>query len=295
MTRTEAIRNIFFAHKYRLLITYTLFSLEMLGTLLRPFFLGNAVNDLIAGSYQGLIILSAQHLAWLLIGTVRHMYDTRTYTAIYTSLVTRLLSNRSVAASVSKLSAHSTLAREFVDFLEYDLVYIIEALFNLLGSIVLLFFYNRTVIVLCLAVLLPVMAISYIYGKKMSRLTKEKNDELEKQVDIINEGDPESMKAHYKSLRRWQVKISDQEAWNFGLMELLVLVVITGSLLLTTHVKGEVLLAGDLIGIYNYVLKFISGLDTIPYIVQRFSTLSDISGRMEVRPEGTYMPIANPA
>lgn len=295
MTRTDAIRNIFFAHTYRLLITYTLFSLEMLGTLLRPFFLGNAVNDLIAGSYHGLIILSAQHLVWLLIGTARHMYDTRTYTAIYTTLVTRLLSNRTVAASVSKLSAHSTLAREFVDFLEYDLVYIIEALFNLLGSIALLFFYNRTVILICLAVLLPVMLLSYVYGKKMSRLTKEKNDELEKQVDIINEGNPENMKAHYKSLRRWQVKISDQEAWNFGAMELLVLAVITGSLLLTTHVKGEVLLAGDLIGIYNYVLKFISGLDTIPYIVQRFSTLNDISSRMEVGPDASLIPAVTPA
>lgn len=295
MTRTDAIRNIFFAHTYRLLITYTLFSLEMLGTLLRPFFLGNAVNDLIAGSYHGLIILSAQHLVWLLIGTARHMYDARTYTAIYTTLVTRLLSNRTVAASVSKLSAHSTLAREFVDFLEYDLVYIIEALFNLLGSIALLFFYNRTVILICLAVLLPVMLLSYVYGKKMSRLTKEKNDELEKQVDIINEGNPENMKAHYKSLRRWQVKISDQEAWNFGAMELLVLAVITGSLLLTTHVKGEVLLAGDLIGIYNYVLKFISGLDTIPYIVQRFSTLNDISSRMEVGPDASLIPAVTPA
>ena len=39
---------------------------------------------------------------------------------------------------VSKLSAHSTLAREFVDFLEHDLVYVIEAVYNILGSLVLL-------------------------------------------------------------------------------------------------------------------------------------------------------------
>jgi hypothetical protein len=55
------------------------------------------------------------------------MFDTRTYTAIYTSLVTRFLSRRYLKNDVSKLSAHSNLAREFVDFLEHDLVYVIEA------------------------------------------------------------------------------------------------------------------------------------------------------------------------
>ncbi|MBK8142270.1 MAG: hypothetical protein IPK57_15760 [Chitinophagaceae bacterium] len=55
-------------HRYRLLFTYILFSLEMLGNLLRPFFLGLAVNDLIKGSYNGLVLLSAVHLGWLILG-----------------------------------------------------------------------------------------------------------------------------------------------------------------------------------------------------------------------------------
>ena len=117
-------------HRTQLVITYVLFSLEMLGSLLRPFFLGEAINDLIKGSYRGLIVLSGVHLVWLIVGTLRHRYDTRTYSAIYTSLVTRFLSRRIDKSEVSKLSAHSTLAREFVDFLEFDLVYVIEALYN---------------------------------------------------------------------------------------------------------------------------------------------------------------------
>ena len=121
-------------HRAQLVLTYTLFSLEMLGALLRPYFLGEAVNGLMKGNYRGLIVLSVVHLIWLVIGTLRHRYDTRTYSAIYTSLVTRFLSRRIDQSAVSKLSAHSTLAREFVDFLEFDLVYVIEAMYNLLGS-----------------------------------------------------------------------------------------------------------------------------------------------------------------
>jgi hypothetical protein len=45
---------------------------------------------------------------------------------------------------------------------------------------------------------------------------------------------------------------------------------------------GSAILAGNLVGIYNYILKFVSGLDTIPYTVQRLTSLSDITKRIEL-------------
>ena len=270
-------------HKYQLIFTYSLFSLEMLGNLLRFYFFGEAINDLIRGSYRGLIVLTAVHLAYLVIGTIRHMYDTRTYSAIYTSLVTKFLSRRFSKIEVSKLSAHSTLAREFVDFLEHDLVYVIEAAYNLLGSLILLFFYDKTVVLVCLAILLPVIAVSYFYGKRMRQLNQLKNDELEKQVDTISTGNNTSIREHYNNLRKWQVRISDKEAWNFGFMEIMVLIAIGVSLLVSTNMHNSAVLAGSLFGIYSYILKFASGLDTIPYTVQRLSSLSDITRRIELQ------------
>jgi ABC-type multidrug transport system fused ATPase/permease subunit len=286
MSRLFIIRNIFLKHKWQLALTYGLFGLEMLGLLLRPYFLGEAVNGLLKGSYEGLVYLAATHIGWLAIGTVRHMYDTRTYSAIYTALVTRLLSRRFSQTDVSKLSAHSTLAREFVDFLEYDLNYVIEACYNLLGSLVLLWFYDTQVVLLCLAVLLPVMVISYYYGRRMKKYTHLKNNELERQVSIISSRNTMQINKHYKNLRRWQIKISDMEAWNFGLMEAISVVVLVAALLISVKITpGNVLMAGSIIGIYNYILKFVSGLDTIPYMVQRITSLKDIMQRIEVGPD----------
>lgn len=283
MSRFEILKKMIIRHRSRLIFTYILFSLETLGLFMRPFFLGEAVNDLMKGSYRGLIILSAVHVAWLLVGTMRHRYDTRTYSAIYTSLVTRFLSRRFGQSDVSKLSAHSTLAREFVDFLEFDLIYVIEAAYNLFGSLVLLCFYDTTVVMVCLAILLPVMIMSFVYGKKMRKLNRRKNDELEKQVDIIATGNIHTIRQHYNNLRQWQIKISDQEAWNFGIMEIMVMVVIGISLMVSAKTSSSVILAGDLIGIYTYILKFVSGLDTIPYTVQRLSSLNDITRRIELQ------------
>ena len=283
MSRFQILRNLMMKHKYQLIFTYSLFSLEMLGSLLRFYFFGEAINDLIKGSYHGLIVLTVVHLVYLLIGTVRHMYDTRTYSAIYTSLVTKFLSRRFSKIEVSKLSAHSTLAREFVDFLEHDLVYVIEAGYNLLGSLILLFFYDRTIVLICLGILIPVAIVSRLYGRKMKMLNRRKNDELEKQVDIISSGNNQIIREHYDNLRKWQVRISDKEAWNFGFMEIMVLVVIGVSLLVSKQMHNSTVLAGNLFGIYSYILKFASGLDTIPYTLQRLSSLSDITRRIELQ------------
>ncbi len=281
MSRLSILASIFKKHKYQFVVTNVLFGIEMLGLLLRPFFLGEAVNDLIANSYNGLFWLAGSQLAWLIVGTVRHMYDTRTYTAIYTSIVTRML-GKVKHTDVSKLSAHTNLAREFVDFLEYDINYVIEAAYNILGSIILLFFYDKEVVLLCLLMLIPVLLLSYFYGHRMKVLNRQKNDELETQVDVITSKDEQVIQKHFLNLRKWQIKISDQEAYNFGIMELLVLVVITSALLITVKESTTVVLAGDIIGIYNYILKFVSGLDTIPYMVQRVAALRDIMQRVEL-------------
>lgn len=291
MSRFAILKQIMLQHRYRLVLTYILFSIEMLGNLMRPFFLGLAVNDLIKGSYKGLILLSAVHLGWLIIGTIRHRLDTRTYSAIYTSLVTKFLARRYNKSDVSKLSAHSNLAREFVDFLEFDLAYVVEAFYSIVGSLLLLFFYDTSVVLVCLGILLPVTGFSYLYGKKMKNLNKQKNDELEKQVDIISTGNNHLIRQHYDNLRKWQIRISDQEAWNFGIMEILILVVIGLALLITNKTAGSGIEAGSLIGIYSYIQRFVSGLDTIPYTVQRLSSLNDITRRIELQEGDLEKPV----
>ena len=281
MNRLKTVRSLIHQHYKQLLLTYTLFSIEMMGTLLRPFFLGMAINDLMVQSYRGLIIFTATHIIWAIVGTVRHMYDTRTYSTIYVSLVTKFLSRRNNNTDVSKLSAHSTLAREYVDFLEYDLVYVIEAIYNLGGSLILLLFYQSSVVGICLAVIIPVIFISKAYGKRMQILTKKNNDELEKQVAIITSADENTLKNHYNNLRHWQIKKSDQEAYNFGIMEIIVMIVMGFSLLLTYKTTGKEILAGNVVGIFFYVSNFAKGLETIPYTIQRLTSLSDITKRID--------------
>ncbi|MEO7521341.1 MAG: ABC transporter six-transmembrane domain-containing protein [Gemmatimonas sp.] len=209
MTTATPIRRVLLEHRSQLVLNYSLFSLEMLGMLLRPYFLGVAVNGLVKGEYRGLLALVIVHLLWLLIGTWRHMYDSRTFSAIYTSFVTRLLSQPAGASELSKRSALSTLARQVTDFLEFDVNYIAEACYNIFGSLVILFWYDKSVVAICFAILLPVMLLGRYYGRHAVRLNREQFDELEKQVDILATQDTGAITEHYGRLRRWQIRLSD--------------------------------------------------------------------------------------
>lgn len=282
MQQLSFFKIIFKQHKWRLIITYALFGIEMLALLFRPDFFAKAADGLIYGDNKFLIQLAIIHFIFIVVGYIRHRYDTRTYTTIYNSIITKHISENGNTQNTSKLSAHSALVRELIDFLEYDLIYVVEACFNLFGSLFFLFYYDKNVAFACISILLPVFTVSYFYGKKVSILTKEKNDELEKQVDIIETQNISTITGHYKKLRLWQIKISDREAFNFGVMEFFVLTVMISSLYITswlTHKEQEIA-ASTLIGIYLYIQRFTNGLDTIPYTVQRLSNLKDISTRM---------------
>jgi ABC-type multidrug transport system fused ATPase/permease subunit len=285
MSSFQILRSIINRHLVQVIFTYLLLGLEMTGALLRPYFLGEAVNGLLKNSYKGLIVLSMIHASWLTVGLIRRRVDTRTYSAIYTSLVTKFLTRRIKTTEVSKLSAHSTLTREFIDFLEVDLGFVLEAAFNIFGSIILLSFYQSDLIIVCIAILLPIVISSHLYGRKLRKLNQHKNDELERQVDVIATGNIHHIRNHFSSLRKWQIKISDKESWNFGLLEMMVMIVIALSLLLGTHNADPGMQAGSLIGIYNYILTFVSGLDTIPYTVERLTSLNDITRRIELQTE----------
>ncbi len=275
------LKRIILDNKNKLIITYLLFSLEMAGGLLKPYFLGEAINDLLRGSYQWLIVFLLVHFAWLIVGMMRMRYDTRTYSTIYNKLIISFLARQKTDENISKLSALSTLSREYTDFLEFDLIYILEAFYNIFGSLFFIYFYDKHVILLCLIVLIPVLFISRFYGAKMGILTQNKNDELEKQVEVIATFNATKIKKHYDLLQKWQVKISDQQAYNFGIMELFVMVLLGVSLIISTKYNAQTLDAGEIIGFYFYIMKFTSGIDTIPYITEKYATLKDITERIK--------------
>lgn len=275
------IKGIVNHHRKNLLLTYTLVLIEKLGELSIPFFLGLSIDGLIKQNFIPILYLVVVYLIWAIIGTIRHRYDTKTYTNIYNQVVFDLIGNdvNDEGQNTSKIAAHATLIREVVDFMEFDMVYIATAFINIIGSMVMLSTYSLDVVILCSTLMVPVLYLSKGYGLSMRELSQKKNSELEKQVDVISNGNILETKHHFNILRLIQIRISNKEATNYWQLQIISLILLIGSLLIVGF-KGAVQ-AGVLVAMWSYLLTFLNGLEIIPYSIQKWSNLKDIINRIK--------------
>jgi hypothetical protein len=277
------VRGLFWHYKPRILLTYALFNLENLLRLAQPLVLGWAINDLLQGSYRGLWWFIGQHLAHLAIGTFRQMYDTRAFTAIYTDLATRLVSEqRACGVEVSRVAARSAMSRSYVEFFEHYMPMVIRAMYSVIGAMVMVAVYDPMLVAYCLGLIVPAFWLNVRYSRKTLALNGRLHDEYEREVGVIERGESEPVRDHYNAVAGWRIRLSDAEAVNFSLMEFFILGVLVLSLVhFCTGASPPP--AGDIFAVFRYLLMFIMGLDTVPRLVQQLSRLKDIGRRMTGR------------
>jgi hypothetical protein len=276
--KDSTLRGLFRRYRWRILLTYGLFNLESLLELAQPLVLGWAINDLLQSSSVGLLWFVAQHLCHLVIGSLRRAYDTRVYSSIYADMATRLVvTQRGRDVQTSRVSARSALSRSLVDFFEMDVPVVVNTLYLVVGALVMLAFYDWLLLPICLVLLAPACVLNSFYSRRTFGLSGRLHDELEREVDVIDQGGPDTVRGHYQRVGRWRIKLSDSQAINFGLMELFVLGLIAAALVRSCSPSE---LAGDVFAVFRYVMMFIIGLDNVPLLVQKVSLLRDIGRRM---------------
>ena len=124
------LAGIWKTYRARISGTLSLLTVERLLGVAVPFVLGVAINDLIAGSLRGVWWLVALELTALLIGTGRRLYDSRVYAGIYSDVADNTAQRTDL--SVSRRAARLGLARELVDFFEWELPELLAALVGII-------------------------------------------------------------------------------------------------------------------------------------------------------------------
>ena len=273
------LRALFAENRIRILSTYALFTIENLLRLAQPFALGWAINDLLTGQMLGVGVLVGQHVLHLLVGLVRQVYDTRTFSAIYSDLATRMIvSQRASGVDVSRVTARASLSREFVEFFERSIPMLMKVGFSVAGSVIMLAWYDWMIVACCLGLLIPAALLSRHYSKWTRRLSRSLHDELEKEVDVIHSQNEIDVRNHFDEVARWRIKLSNAEAINFGLMECFILGAIVAVLFRACHLPS--VQAGDIFAVFRYLMLLLMGLDGLPRLIQQVSRLRDVSARL---------------
>jgi hypothetical protein len=278
-TSTIRLQTLFSQNRLRILATYTLFTIENLLRLAQPFALGWAINDLLAGRMLGVGVLVGQHILHLIVGLARQVYDTRTFSAIYSDVATRMIvSQRARGVDVSRITARASLSREFVEFFEHSIPMVMKVSFSVVGSIIMLAWYDGMIVACCLGLLIPAALLSRFYSGWTRRLSRGLHDQLEREVDVIHSRDEIDVRNHFDEVARWRIRLSNAEAINFGLMECFVLGAIITVLFRSCQLPA--VQAGDIFAVFRYLMVLLMGLDNLPRLIQQFSRLRDVSSRI---------------
>jgi hypothetical protein len=277
---TWTLWAIFAAYRRRILATYGLFSVENLLRLAQPLVLGWAIHDLLHSSVLGLAIFFGQHVLYLAIASARRLNDTRCFTRIHADLAAGLvLEQRGREVGVSRVAARSALSREIVDFFERDMVVVIYALYSVFGALAMLTWADPMLVPWCLALLLPACLLSRWTGRQSLVLNGRLNDQLEREVEIIERAQPAEVRSHFDLIRRWRIALSDRDAFSFGVLEALIFVAMAAALVQTCARPGVD--AGTIVAVLGYVLMYVNGIVYVPLLVQQFGRLRDISSRLQ--------------
>jgi len=260
------------------ILTWVLVIFEGLALLLIPLVIGWAVDDLLNNDTLGIFQLTALCAVLLIIGAGRRFYDTRIYSGIYrkvsNEMISREIRNKT---SVSKISARTNLFTEFIGFLENSLPEILNHLVCLTGTLFIICFIDFNIFLTCIAGAAATW-ITYLFSqKKILRLNKGKNDELEKQVELIADNHPGRIKDHFKRLINWNIRLSDLETINFSITWITLAGVLICSIILVSSNSSSL---GHIITITMYVFGFIESIMAFPVYYQQVVRLNEIAGRL---------------
>jgi hypothetical protein len=274
-TALDAVRPF----SWRISLTYFLTFVEDLLELSYPWATGIAIDGLMAHEYHHTLPILIAWSARASIGCFRQMYDTRVYTDVYNHIVEdTIIRQRKAGIEATMVAARSAMSREFVTFFEIDVPVVITSLIHIFGSAIILFWYDFQIGALAALLFIPVYLVNRVYVRVTTRLNRELNDQLEKEVVYIERSEREEVRSHFALVRKWRIKLSDASAYNWTIIEVLSIGVFIAILLRATVLPESE--AGDIFAILVYVWRLMEGLDHVPTIVQQLTRLRDISIRI---------------
>jgi ABC-type multidrug transport system fused ATPase/permease subunit len=266
--------------RWKIGLTYFLTLVEDLLELSYPWATGLAINGLLDHDYRLALPIVVAWSARSAIGLFRQMYDTRVYTRVYNTIVeATILRQRRAGFSSTRVAARSAMSRDFVTFFEKDVPVVVTAVIGIVGSAAILFWYDLIIGAVTALLFIPAYLINRIYIRVTLRLNEGLNNQLEQEVQAIDKAEPEPIRRHFEELRCWRIRLSDAEAYNWTIIEVLSIFVFVAVLVRATYLPNTE--TGDIFAILVYVWRLMENLDHVPQILQQLTRLQDIRKRIE--------------
>ena len=266
-------------HRGALAVSYGAALVENTFELLYPWAIGLAVDGLLDGSWGSVTVFVVLSLAHTCLGVARQWYDTRLFNRMYAEFATDLVEGqRANGVATTSVVARTLLADEYVDFLRSGVNTVITAGFAVLGSLVMLFFYDPLLGLVAAVVAIPVALINRRLMRRSRRVYRVLNDQSEREVSLIDEGSVKDVRHHFGVIAGHWNRLSDAEGISWGVVDVLGLGLAVFALVRATGTIEDV---GTIFAVIAYVWAFTGGFAQVPAVLQRMANLADIRRRLD--------------
>ena len=242
-----------------------------------PLFNGFAKDGLMSNYFKALIHLGLLFAVLVGLAVLRRIYDTRVYSMIRVEFG-KAQTQRGSALPVSRLNAQIGMGRELVEFLEETLPMVMTGLTQLIISVIILFAFSPLLAVAAGLAAIGSLAIYSLFHHRFYRLNGDLNQQMEKQVNVLNQRSLRPAISHFLRLRRAEIRISDSEAILYGLIFVLLLALILFNIWYAT--TALVATTGAIFSIISYSWDFVDGTIALPATLQHWTRLSEIMKRI---------------
>ena len=280
----KMLKHIGQTHRRKLITTFSLVGLDNLLLLVYPVFGGWAINAVMEGNVWQAMLYGVVVLLMWIIGAVRRIADTRTFTKIYTEIaVPVVLEQRKREVPHSAITARVALSREFVSFFEEHLPIAATSLVSIFGACMMLLILEFWVGVLAVAILTLFLWLLPRFAAISENLYFRLNNRLERDNYLIRDGNERQLYRHYGWFAKLRVLISNREA--LGYLSIgIAMSVLFGFAFIHMTLKGYGS-AGHIYSVSTYLWMFAMSLDDVPRLVEQYSNLKDIGQRVELSEE----------
>jgi ABC-type multidrug transport system fused ATPase/permease subunit len=280
--QTTLLQSIWSKNWSSIVLVYLLNITESICSLLIPSSVGLLINSIIHHTAIGFVAFAVAYIGWQGLAMVRKIMDTWIFSGIYNEICLDTIEQHTEvmeANETSKLNARIELLKQVVAFFETDFPFMVTSVVSIVGSAWLLYFYNASLLLVCLLVIVPSLWVNYWFGRRLQAITAHVNDEYEKQLDVLARRNSMELRSYFANVRKLNIRRSNMQAYNFGTLEIFVFAMIFMSVVIICSTPA--MSYGDIVASYGIVLRFAYGFDFIPHLTERWASMRDIDSRLE--------------
>ncbi len=260
-----------------ILVTWFLMFFEIALMALIPLFIGFAIDGLLNSDMTAFQHLAIALVGLIVISVIRRIYDTRAYGTISVE-VGKELANRSGPLPVSTLNARLGMGRELVGFLEEEIPNLMNSIVQLVVSLIILFAFHPVLSYAAMGAGVLIVLFYSLFHRRFYRLNADHNQQTEQQVSILESKSITGILSHLNKLRRIEIRLSDTEAYVYGLIFFVLIGFILFNLWFgATNIE---ITAGTIFSIVSYSWEFVEAALVLPMTLQGWSRLTEIMNRI---------------